>query len=55
MSQLIDQFNVSRILTKTHWGFLTRLSNKFAGFTLGVFLNQCLGRSLMALKDVVYA
>lgn len=55
ISQLTDQFNVSRIRAKAHWGFRTRLSNKFAGFTLGVFLNQCLGRSLMALKDVVYA
>lgn len=55
ISQLTDQFNVQRIRAKTHWGFLTRLSNKFAGFTLGVFLNQCVGRSLMTLKDVVYA
>ena len=55
ISQLTDQFNVSRIRTRGHWGFRTRLSNKFAGWTLGVFLNKCLGRSLMALKDVVYA
>lgn len=55
ISQLTNQFQVSRIRARTHWGFRTRLSNKFAGFTLGVFLNQCLGRPLMALKDVVYA
>ena len=55
ISQLAHQFNVSWIRTRCHWGFRTRLSNKFAGWTLGVFLNKCLGRSLMALKDVVYA
>ena len=55
ISQLTNQFNVSRIRARAHWGVRTRLSNKFGGFTLGVFLNQCLGRSLMALKDVVHA
>ncbi len=55
ISQLTHQFNVSRIRARCHWGFRTRLSNKFAGWTLGVFLNKCFGRSLMALKDVVYA
>ena len=55
ISQLTHQFNVSRIRARGHWGFRTRLSNKFGGFTLGVFLNKCLGRPLMALKDVVYA
>ena len=55
LSQLTEQFYVSRLRARTHWGFRTRMSNKFAGFTLGVFLNQCLGRPLMALKDVVFA
>ena len=55
ISQLTQQFNVSRIRARSHWGMLTRFSNKFGGFTLGVFLNKCLGRKLMALKDVVYA
>ena len=55
LSQLSDQFHVSRLRAHTHWGVRTRMSNKFAGFTLGVFLNQCLGRPLMALKDVVLA
>ena len=55
ISQLTHQFNVSRIRARGHWGVRTRLSNKFGGFTLGVFLNKCLGRKLMALKDVVYA
>ena len=55
ISQLTHQFNVSRIRARRHWGVRTRLSNKFGGWTLGVFLNKCLGRPLMALKDVVYA
>jgi hypothetical protein len=55
ISQLTHQFNVSRIRARGHWGVRTRLSNKFGGWTLGVFLNKCLGRKLMALKDVVYA
>ena len=33
--QLTHQFNVSRIRARGHWGFRTRLSNKFGGFTLG--------------------
>ena len=55
ISQLSNQFSIGRIRARTHWGFRTRLSNKFSGFTLGIFLNKCLGRKLMALKDVVYA
>ena len=55
ISQLCDQFNLSRIRARSHWGLLTRMNNKFGGFTLGVFINKCLGRKLMALKDVVYA
>lgn len=55
ISQLTHQFNVSRIRARHHWGLRTRLSNKFGGFALGVFLNKCLGRKLMALRDVVYA
>lgn len=55
ISQLTQQFHISRIHARSHWGMLTRFSNKLGGFTLGVFLNKCLGRKLMALKDVVYA
>ncbi|RKU08220.1 hypothetical protein C6501_16855 [Candidatus Poribacteria bacterium] len=55
INQLAQQFQISRIRARSHWGMLTRFSNKFGGFTLGVFLNISLGRKLMALKDVVYA
>ena len=55
ISQLSEQFSIGSIRARTHCGFRTRLSNKFTGFTLGVFLNKCLGRKLMALKDIVYA
>ena len=37
ISQLTQQFNVSRIRARSHWGMLTRFSNKFGGWTLGVF------------------
>ena len=50
ISQLTQQFHISRIRARSHWGMLTRFSNKFGGFTLGVFLNKCLGRKLMALR-----
>lgn len=55
IAQLTQQFQVSRIRARTHWGFRTRLNNKFGALTLGVFLNKCLDRKLMALKDVIYA
>ncbi len=32
-----------------------RMSNKFGASLLGAFLNQCLGRPLMKLKDLVLA
>jgi len=54
-NQLEDQFNISRVLAKSHWGLLTRIADKFAAFTLGAFMNQCLGRPLMALKNLVFA
>lgn len=55
ISQLTQQFHISRIQARSHRGMLTRFSNKLSGFALGVFINKCLGRPLMALKDVVYA
>lgn len=38
-NQLTDQFNLSRVRARTHWGLLTRISDKFAAFTLGAFIN----------------
>ena len=55
IGQLTDQFHVSRVRARSHWGFQTRLSNKFGACLLGAFLNQCLGRPLMKLKDLVLA
>ena len=55
LSQLKEQFQIQRIRARSHCGFRTRLSNKCAAFTLGVFFNAALGRSLMSLRDLVHA
>ena len=55
LNQLTQQFSVARVRARTHWGLSTRMSNKFGACLLGAFLNQCLGRPLMKLKDLVLA
>ena len=55
LNQLTQQFSVGRVRARTHWGLQTRMSNKFGACLLGAFLNQCLGRPLMKLKDLVLA
>jgi len=54
-NQLDDQFNLSKVRARTHWGFLTRVCDKFAGFTLGAFINLTIGRPMLALKDLAFA
>ena len=53
IGQLTEQFSVARLRARTQWGLQTRMSNKFGGCLLGAFLNHCLGRPLMKLKDLV--
>ena len=55
ISQLTDQFHVSRVRAQTHWGVRTRMSHKFGSCLLGAFVNHCLGCPLMKLKDLVLA
>ena len=55
INQLEDQFNLCRVRARNHWGVLTRVIDKLSGFSLGAFLNSCLGRPLVALKDLVFA
>ena len=55
IGQLTEQFRVSRVRARTQWGLQTRMSNKMGACLLGAFLNQCLGRPLMQLKDLVLA
>ena len=55
IGQLTEQFRISRVRARTHWGVQTRMSNKFGAALLGAFLNQCLGRPLMKLRDLVLA
>ena len=54
-NQLDDQFNLSKVRARTHWGFLTRICDKFASFTLGAFINLTIGRPMLALKDLAFA
>ena len=55
ISQLNDQFHLCRIRARRHWGMLTRIINKLAGFSLAALLNHSLGRPLMQIKDLVFA
>ena len=55
IAQLTEQFCISRIRARAHWGMLTRMSNKFGACLLGAFFNLCLGHPLMKLKDLVLA
>jgi len=55
ISQLTEQFGISRVRARTQWGLQTRMSHKFGAALLGAFLNQCLGRPLMKLRDLILA
>lgn len=55
IGQLTEQFGVARVRVRTQWGLQTRMSNKFGACLLGAFLNLCLGRPLMKLRDLVLA
>ena len=55
IGQLTEQFCVSRVRAQTHCGLQTRMSHKLGASLLGAFLNQCLGRPLMKLRDLVLA
>ena len=55
IGQLTEQFCVSRVRARTHWGGQTRMSHKLGACLLGAFLNHCLGRPLMKLRDLVLA
>ena len=55
IGQLTEQCGVSRVRARTQWGLQTRMSHKFGACLLGAFLNQCLGRPLMKLRDLVLA
>ncbi|MYK22894.1 IS982 family transposase [Candidatus Poribacteria bacterium] len=55
IGQLTEQFHIARVRALKHWGVRTRMSNKMGSCVLGAFVNQCLGRPLMKLKDLVLA
>jgi transposase len=51
-SQLVNQFALQRNRAKSVWGLATRVHAKLAAHTLGLYLNYCLGRPLLALMDL---
>ena len=55
IGQLTEQFHVARVRARTHEGVRSRMSHKFGACLLGAFLNHCLGRPLMKLRDLVLA
>lgn len=51
-SQLVGQCHLQRNYAKSVWGLATRVHAKLAAHTLGLYLNYCLGRPLLALMDL---
>ena len=55
INQLEDQFYLCRVRARYHWGMLTRIIHKLAGFSLAALLNRSLGRPLMEIEVLVFA
>ncbi len=51
-AQLQEQFSLSKHYAKTQWGAVTRIAAKVTAHTLGLFINQMLGRPRLALVDL---
>ena len=51
-SQLVDQCHLQRNRAKSVPGLVTRIHAKMAAHTLGLYLNHCLSRPLLALMDL---
>ena len=55
IGQLTEQFGVAQVRARTQWELQTRMSHKLGACLLGAFLNHCLGRPLMQLRDLILA
>ena len=55
INQLEDQFHLCRVRARYHWGMLTRIINKLAGFSLAAWFNRSLGRPLMEIEVLAFA
>ena len=52
--QLIGQFNLSRNLAKSMWGFITRIISKITSYTLGIYLNRLFSFPLLNVKELIF-
>ncbi|ADL50472.1 IS982 family transposase [Clostridium cellulovorans] len=55
-SQLSEQLNMQRVLTKSTWGFATRISNKILAHNLCYFINKFfnIGIEISKIKELVF-
>lgn len=54
LSQLTEQFNLSRVLAKSLWGLVARINTKILAYTLANFINKIFGLSMTNIKDLVF-
>jgi hypothetical protein len=52
-SHLVDVFGIKRLDAHSRWGQYTRVAAKLAAFNIGMFINQWLGRPLLALPTLL--
>lgn len=51
-AQLQEQLHLSKHYAKSSWGLLTRIAAKLTAHSVGMMVNQLLGRSLLRLADL---
>ena len=51
INQFEDQFHLCRVRARRHWGMLTRIIHKLAGFSLAALFSRSLGCPLTEIKD----
>jgi hypothetical protein len=52
-SHLVEVFAIKRLNAHSRWGQYTRVAAKMAAFNIGLFINQWLGRPLLALPTLL--
>ncbi len=52
-NQFTDHLSFKRCLARTLNGLATRLLQKITAFTVGIYLNKCLGRKRLAIKSLL--
>ena len=51
-AQLQEQLHLSKHYAKSTWGLMTRMAAKLTAHSVGMMLNQLLGRPLLRLADL---